>query len=278
MLYGLIGGRIERLLSNYNTDSITEIRLRKGKPLVIFQGKEKIYPRSDAGQYTVTGDDIEKVLGFATDFSLYAVNDRLTKGYLVKDGVRIGVGGFGVMEQGKILSIKDVNTLVLRIPHQIKGCAEPLIPVICPHSSPKSTLIISPPGAGKTTMLRDMARLVSMSVNTLIIDERFEIAGVNCTLDVGESEVISGVDKNVAYEFAIRTMSPDVIITDEVFSKAEVDSVEDVIRSGVKIFATIHGKDINSIKNSKIFCRLTEFFEVFVTLSPIGKVESIEYK
>lgn len=278
MLYGLIGGRIERLLSNYNTDSITEIRLRKGKPLVIFQGKEKIYPRSDAGQYTVTGDDIEKVLGFATDFSLYAVNDRLTKGYLVKDGVRIGVGGFGVMEQGKILSIKDVNTLVLRIPHQIKGCAEPLIPVICPHSSPKSTLIISPPGAGKTTILRDMARLVSMSVNTLIIDERFEIAGVNCTLDVGESEVISGVDKNVAYEFAIRTMSPDVIITDEVFSKAEVDSVEDVIRSGVKIFATIHGKDINSIKNSKIFCRLTEFFEVFVTLSPIGKVESIEYK
>ena len=278
MLYGLIGGRIERLLSNYNTDSITEIRLRKGKPLVIFQGKEKIYPRSDAGQYTVTGDDIEKVLGFATDFSLYAVNDRLTKGYLVKDGVRIGVGGFGVMEQGKILSIKDVNTLVLRIPHQIKGCAEPLIPVICPHSSPKSTLIISPPGAGKTTILRDMARLVSMSVNTLIIDERFEIAGVNCTLDVGESEVISGVDKNVAYEFAIRTMSPDVIITDEVFSKAEVDSVEDVIRSGVKIFATIHGNDINSIKNSKIFCRLTEFFEVFVTLSPIGKVESIEYK
>ena len=278
MLYGLIGGRIERLLSNYNTDSITEIRLRKGKPLVIFQGKEKIYPRSDAGQYTVTGDDIEKVLGFATDFSLYAVNDRLTKGYLVKDGVRIGVGGVGVMEQGKILSIKDVNTLVLRIPHQIKGCAEPLIPVICPNSSPKSTLIISPPGAGKTTMLRDMARLVSMSVNTLIIDERFEIAGVNCTLDVGESEVISGVDKNVAYEFAIRTMSPDVIITDEVFSKAEVDSVEDVIRSGVKIFATIHGKDINSIKNSKIFCRLTEFFEVFVTLSPIGKVEKIEYK
>ena len=278
MLYGLIGGRIERLLSNYNTDAITEIRLRKGKPLVIFQGKEKIYPRSDAGQYTVTGDDIEKVLGFATDFSLYAVNDRLTKGYLVKDGVRIGVGGFGVMEQGKILSIKDVNTLVLRIPHQIKGCAEPLIPVICPHSSPKSTLIISPPGAGKTTILRDMARLVSMSVNTLIIDERFEIAGVNCTLDVGESEVISGVDKNVAYEFAIRTMSPDVIITDEVFSKAEVDSVEDVIRSGVKIFATIHGNDINSIKNSKIFCRLTEFFEVFVTLSPIGKVEKIEYK
>ena len=278
MFHGLISGQIERVLSNYNWDSITEIRLRKGRPLVIFQGTEKIYPRSDAGQYVVTADDIEKVLGFATDFSLYAVNDRLTKGYLVKDGVRIGVGGFGVVEQGKILSIKDANTLVLRVPHEIKGCAEPLIPKICDQNKPKSTLIISPPGAGKTTMLRDIARLVSKSVNTVIIDERLEIAGANCTLDIGESEVISGVDKCLAYEFAIRTMSPDIIVTDEVFSKAEVDSVEDVTRAGVKILASIHGKDINSIKNSKVFCPLTELFEVFVTLSPIGKVESIEYK
>ncbi|MBR5173487.1 MAG: stage III sporulation protein AA, partial [Clostridia bacterium] len=111
------------------------------------------------------------------------------------------MSGFGVVEQGKIVTIKDISGLVLRVPHEIKGCATAIIPQIYEGNRLLSTLIISPPGAGKTTLLRDMARLVSKSVNTLIIDERFEIAGLDCSLDVGESEVMSGVEKRIAYEF-----------------------------------------------------------------------------
>lgn len=278
MFYGLISGRLEGLLGDYDETSITEIRLRKGNPLVIFQGTKKIYPVSDGGRYIVTEKDIETVLGFATDFSVYAVQDQLNRGYLVKNGVRIGVSGFGVVEQGKIVTIKDINALVLRIPHQIKGCADPLMAQICHEDSVKSTLIISPPGAGKTTLLRDMARLASTKVNTMIIDERCEIAGLNCCLDVGESEIMSGIDKKIAYEFVIRSMSPTLIVTDEIFSRADVESVVDVMRCGVKIFASIHGTDLDDVKKSPVFQGLLPAFEAFVTLAPIGKVVSVEYK
>jgi stage III sporulation protein AA len=278
MFYGLISGRLEGLLGDYDETLITEIRLRKGNPLVIFQGTKKIYPVSDGGRYIVTEKDIETVLGFATDFSVYAVQDQLNRGYLVKNGVRIGVSGFGVVEQGKIVTIKDINALVLRIPHQIKGCADQLMAQICHEDSVKSTLIISPPGAGKTTLLRDMARLASTKVNTMIIDERCEIAGLNCCLDVGESEVMSGIDKKIAYEFAIRSMSPTLIVTDEIFSRADVESVVDVMRCGVKIFASIHGNDLDAAKKSPVFQGLLPAFEAFVTLAPIGKVVSVEYK
>ena len=278
MFYGLISGRLERVLSDCNEEKITEIRLRKNKPLVVFEGAKKMYPMTDAGRYVVTQEDIERVMGFATDFSLYAVNDQLTKGYPVKNGVRVGVAGVGVVEQGKILTVKDINALVLRVPHEVKGCAEEIMTKLYDGDRLKSTLIISPPGAGKTTLLRDMARIVSEKENTINIDERFEIAGVECSVDVGESEVMSGVEKRSAYQFAIRSMSPSLIVTDEIFSSTDVDSIEDVLRCGVKIFASIHGDNLQSIMKSKIFERLHSVFEVFVTLAPIGKVVSVEYR
>lgn len=278
MFYGLIKGRLERVLSQFDEDKITEIRLRVGRPLVVFEGLKKTYPTTDAGRYIVDREDIEKVLGFATDFSLYAVNDQLTKGYLVKNGVRIGVSGFGVVEQGKILTIKDINALVLRIPHQVKGCAEKVLPEIYDGNHLKSTLIISPPGAGKTTLLRDMARVVSKDVNTLIIDERFEIAGLGGDIDVGESEVMSGVEKKVAYEFSIRSMSPSLIVTDEIFSQGDKESIFDVVRAGVKIFASIHGKNLDSVKKSSVFHDLATCFDTFITLAPIGQVIDIEHR
>ncbi len=278
MFYGLISGRLERVLADCNEEKITEIRLRKNKSLVVFEGAKKMYPMTDAGRYVVTQEDIERVMGFATDFSLYAVNDQLTKGYLVKNGVRVGVAGVGVVEQGKILTVKDINALVLRVPHEVKGCAEEIMTKLYDGDRLKSTLIISPPGAGKTTLLRDMARIVSEKENTIIIDERFEIAGVESSVDVGESEVMSGVEKRIAYQFAIRSMSPSLIVTDEIFSSTDVDSIEDVLRCGVKIFASIHGDNLQSIMKSKIFERLHSVFEVFVTLAPIGKVVSVEYR
>ena len=277
MFYGLINGHLEKVLRAYDEKRVTEIRLRKGRPLLIFEGGRRVYPQTDGGKYIVTGEDIERVLGVATDFSVYAVQDQLTRGYLVKNGVRIGVSGFGVVEQGKIITIKDINGLVLRVPHEIKGCATKILPEIYDGDRLLSTLIISPPGAGKTTLLRDMARLVSKSVNTLVIDERLELAGLENSLDVGESEVMSGVEKRIAYEFGIRSMAPDLIVTDEIFSRADVESVTDVKRAGVAIFASIHGESLKSIKESKVFQELTGVFDRFITLAPIGKVVAIEH-
>lgn len=280
MFRGLIDGRLERVLEDFDEGLVTEVRLRVGKPLVFFQGGVRCCPRTESGVYVVTRDDVDRVLGIASDFSIYAVNDQLTKGYLVKDGIRIGVVGRGVVEGGRIVTVKDVNALVLRIPHEVKGCADKVIERVLDEGYPhlKSTLVISPPGAGKTTLLRDMARQVSAHLNTLVIDERFELGGVDGTLDLGESEVMSGVPKAVAYEFGVRSTSPQLIVTDELFRREDIEAVKDIMRCGVKVFASVHGKNFDDLKRSETFARIEECFQCFVTLAPIGKIVSIYEK
>ncbi len=276
MFHGLIDGRLERVMSGVDENSVTEIRLRLGKPLILCYGTVKTYISTRAGKYIVTKEDIDRVLGIATDFSMYAVGDSLSKGFITKDGVRIGVCGQGVVEKGDVVTIKEVNSLVIRIPHQIMGCGDKVLKQVYNpvENTLKSTLIISPPGAGKTTLLRDMARQMSTKFNTLVIDERYELGS---DLDLGECEIISGVPKVKAYEFGVRSASPELIVTDEIFRREEVEAVKDIVRTGVKIFASVHGKDFQSLKTKENFRDIEEIFEVFVTLAPIGKVVSVDY-
>ncbi len=275
MFHGLIDNRLGKVLSGIEEETVTEIRLRSGKPLVVFQDSVKIYPSLCGGKYIVLPEDIERVLGIATDFSMYSVGDKLTKGFLTKDGMRIGVGGVGVVEDGKLITIKDVASLVIRIPRQIKGCADMLMSQILNGSSIKSVLVISPPGAGKTTLLRDLARQISYECNTIVIDERKEFSA---GFDLGESEVLENIPKTLAYEFAIRTMSPQVIVTDEIFSQREIDAVKDVLRCGVKMLASVHGENLASITRHSLFKDIKDAFDVFVTLAPIGKIVSVDYE
>lgn len=277
MFQGLIDGRLERVLRPYKEQSLTEIRLRVGRALTVYEGVKKHYVTTDSGVYVVTKDDVDRVLSLATDFSLYVSNDRLTKGYLVKDGIRVGVVGRGVMDGDTLTTITDVNALVIRIPHQVFGCGDKVISQVMKGDSVLSTLVISPPGAGKTTLLRDMARQVSTVVNTLVIDERFELGGIDNSLDLGECEVMSGVPKTMAYEFGVRASSPSLVVTDEIFHKTEVDSVKDIVRCGVKVFASVHGS-LPALKNNEIFRPLLGCFQCFVTLAPIGEVVSVEYE
>lgn len=277
MFQGLIDGRIERALSLYDEGSITEIRLRRGRPLVVCQGSRRERVRTDSGLYTVTAEDIDRVLGIATDHSLYAVNDQLVEGYLTKGGIRIGVAGRGVMDGDKLLTVKDVTSLVLRIPHSVTGCADGILPHVL-DGGVKSTLVVSPPGAGKTTLLRDLARQVSVNYNTLVIDERFEFGGVDGSLDLGECDVIGGMKKGVSYVFGLRSLSPEIIVTDEIFGGAEVQAIKDVVRAGVKVFASVHGNNLDGLKQNEDFSSLLDCFQVYVTLAPVGRVVSVDYE
>lgn len=277
MFHGLISGRIERALSHYDESAITEIRLRKGRPLVVSTGKTQERVRADGGFYVVTEDDVERVLGVATDHSLYAVNHQLVEGYLTKGGVRIGVAGRGVMDGECLVTIKDVTSLVLRIPHSVTGCADKIMPHVFTDGV-KSTLIISPPGAGKTTLLRDLARQASATYATLVLDERFEFGGVDGSLDLGESDVIRGMKKAVSYTFGLRSLSPEIVVTDEIFGGAEIKAIKDVVRAGVKVFASVHGKSLDGLRRDAEFSKLLDCFEVFVTLAPVGKIISVDYE
>lgn len=257
-------------------NEVNEIRLRYNKPLIYTRKNNRIKTA-----YTVKRSDIEYVLGIASHNSLYAVGDSLLHGYLPYDkGIRIGVSGEGVVEKGKLTAVKNINSLVIRLPHAVNGIAASLNDLIRNFTN---TLIVSPPCGGKTTLLREMVRLLADNgKNVLVIDERNEIsATVNgeSMLDTGlASDVIVNMPKSDSYESAVRTMSPDIIATDEVFGKSEVESLLDCARSGVDILATVHGKDIDKILSHKIYSPLATVIDNFILLSntpTIGKIVEV---
>lgn len=280
MFDGLVSGIMASAVAAVaKEDCITELRLRVGRPLMVYTASSGCAARMSSGlPYTVRNADIERILGLASDFSVYAVNDQLVKGYMARRGIRIGVAGEGVVEKGDVLTMKHISFLTLRIPHQIRDVADGVRGKVFADGDVKNTLVISPPSGGKTTMLRELARIASERYNTLIIDERYEIAAAERgvpTMDVGDCDVVSGVSKAVAYENTIRAMSPQVIVTDELFGRADSDAVGDIVRSGVKVFASLHGRNAESVLSSEAFAALGEVTEVYVVLSAKPRVGTV---
>ena len=168
-------------------------------------------------------EDVESVVTSASKHSVYAYTDELARGYITcQGGVRVGICGEVVTENNKIDTIKNYSSVCLRLPHEVKGCANGIMK---DAEVARSMLILSPPASGKTTLLRDIARQLSSNAqinNVLIVDERDEIACISDgqpTMDVGITTVVlSGGNKKHSFESAIRSVRPDVIITDELFN------------------------------------------------------------
>lgn len=252
---------------------ITELRLRAGKPVSYACGG-KYHSLPDC---PVTAEDIERVIGMATGHSVYAVNDSIARGYIVcGKGYRIGICGEGVMKNGRLFTIKNVTSLCIRIPHEVKGCCEKLQNIL---ENIDNTLIISPPGLGKTTMLRECARELSSRYNVLVLDERGELIPVHegiMQVETGDMcDVACNIPKITAYATLVRTMRPDIIITDEVFGAEEVRSILDISRCGVYVFASLHAAGINDIFSDETYSPLCKVMRYFVVLGAIGKVSAI---
>lgn len=301
MFDGLIVGNLARIIADsVKLENLTEIRMRIGRRLqLLTTTNPRLYPRQAGGCYIVTREDIDGIIARATNLSPYSVSDEMIKGYIPNRRLRIGVGGEGVSDCGKLLSIKSISYLVIRVPHQIKTAADGIIGEVygCFDGDDgekgkasakdiesvkqvRNTVVISPPGCGKTTILRELARLLSAYKNVVVIDERYELAAV-CdgapTLDVGDSDIVSGVPKIIAYENCVRAMNPDVIVTDELFRESEVEAICDTMRSGVKVIASVHGDGVESLASSSVYARLLKEFDLAITLKrqPIGSVKEI---
>lgn len=252
-------------------NNITELRVRQGKPLVAYNLASRYVV-----DYIANQKDIEYILRVATARSLYSVEDSVKSGYITcEGGIRIGVAGEALLENGRLRSIKNINSLVIRVPKAVCNIPKEVFPIVENFSS---TLIISPPYLGKTTLLREMTRCISNNGNNvLVIDERNELsASVNgfASLDLGDNtDVMVGAPKINCYEGAVRTMSPDVIATDEIFGKKEVDCIIDATRCGVKVIATAHGSDIDCFLQSDEYSRLNKIINNYVLLgNEVGKV------
>jgi stage III sporulation protein AA len=268
-----------------------EIRLRADMPIMINYASEFVY-LSDKGvsaqcREPIVADRrmIENVVLKAGEYSLYAYNDRLKNGFItMQGGIRIGVSGDIVTENGCVKTIKNFSSLNIRIPHEINAKNAVLEKILRPIFS---TLIISPPGCGKTTLLREVARALSNQkkiLSTLIIDERSEIAAVhNCVpqLNVGSfTDVLNNADKAFGFSAAIRVMRPDVIITDELGGASDIAAVAAAINSGASVFASIHARNADGLKNNDGLKSILDarLFKRFVILSDrlgAGTVESV---
>ncbi len=228
---------------------ITDIRISAGAPL-IFMGISKELETNEI----LTPEDVETIVGNATENSLYSFMDNIREGFItLKGGHRMGIAGMAVNEKGRLSSLKDICYINIRISREIKGLASGLENKIINSGEVLNTLIISAPGGGKTTLLRDISRMLGSIENmrVSVIDSRFEIGAQykgRAQLDIGKrSFLLSGYTKEDGFSHAIRSLSSKVIISDEI-AKEDFPLIDYAANSGVGVILTAHGKSIEDIK------------------------------
>lgn len=259
---------------------LSEIRIRKDKPIVVFVKGQPYYINQNGLTCNIdealfaNQEMINDIVYRASDYSIYAVNEQLKQGFLMlENGIRIGVVGNIVSENNCIKTITNWSSLNIRIPHSVRNFSLCAFDEIINENGVNNTLIVSPPGAGKTTFIRDIVYQLSKHnycLNVSIIDERGEISGgVNSGIDLGNfCDVVSYCSKTQGFGMCIRSMNPNLIVTDELGNEDDVKCLINAMNSGVKVIATIHASGIEQLKRKPIFDKLPScYFQRYVLLS-----------
>ncbi|MEG2323113.1 MAG: stage III sporulation protein AA [Anaerovoracaceae bacterium] len=268
-------------------ESLEEIRIKaysdirvvvKNQELVVILGKDVEIDRQV----------IEEILNNLLNYSYYAYEEELAKGYItIEGGHRVGVCGRAVLSKGKVSLIKEISSLNLRRSREVIGVAERVMSHILNEGEINNTLIVSPPKCGKTTLLRDIVRVIShKGFKVGLCDERSEIAGSYLgkpSYDLGpRTDVMDGCPKAEGMIMLIRAMSPHVVATDEIGKREDIEAIEAAICAGVKIITTMHGNsyedvlrsNMGSIVKNGVFSKL-----IFLTNDPhtgsIGEIINV---
>lgn len=260
-------------------DRFEELRIKcYTNTIVIANGKE--FTLND--HESVTPDLLEDTLNKLLNYSYYAYEEEISNGYItIEGGHRVGICGKVTLREGKVHLLKDISSLNIRRSREIIGAADNVMPIIVGNGL-TNTLIISPPKCGKTTILRDIARSLSnKGYRVGICDERSEIAGSFNGVPSYElgprTDILDGCPKALGIIMLIRSMSPDVIITDEIGKTEDVKAIEDALCSGVKIITSIHGNCYEDVFNSNIGSLLQKkIFETLIILSSQPKTGTIK--
>lgn len=269
-------------------EEVQEIRIKIGKPIIIVLSfQEKIL------DYIATKDDLRYMISKISNYSLYAFEEEIKQGYItLKGGHRVGLAGECVISKGEVRTIKNISSLNIRICKEIVGASNKVMRLITENNRVYNTLIVSPPKCGKTTILRDISRNLSNGMYQInlkgkkvtIVDERSEIAacynGVP-QMNVGiRTDVLDNCLKKSGMIMAIRSLSPEVLICDEIGTDSDLEALNMAFNSGVNIIVTVHGYDIDDIYNRRIFKELIDncILERVILLSNkkgVGTIEKI---
>lgn len=276
------------LFTKTSESEVNEIRFRKDKPICVVCNT-KIYYLSNNGICSnisqaifADSDLINDIVFRASNYSIYSVNEQIKKGFIMVDGgIRIGICGEVVLDEG-VKTIKNFTSICIRIPHAIKNVSLPIFDEVLNNGNVNNTLIISPPGAGKTTMIRDLIYQFSYHnypYNIFIADERGEITCGNESNFIGSNfyDSISLLNKKDSFLLGIRSMSPDIIVTDELGDAEDFNAIEYAVSCGVKIIATMHAYGIEDLKQKSMFLKMLEqkVFKRIIVLSKENGIGTI---
>ncbi|BCZ46889.1 stage III sporulation protein AA [Clostridium gelidum] len=288
-ILGIFPLEIENLLKDrFLREQIYEVRIKIGKPILVYSkhGESII-------NYIPTKEDVKSMIQKISNYSLYAYEEDIRQGFItIKGGHRIGIAGECVMERGEVKTIRNISSINIRICREIIGCSDKVMKYIVSGSRVYNTIIISPPKCGKTTILRDISRNISNGMAKLgisgrkvvVIDERSEIGACHFGIpqsDLGiRTDVLDNCLKREGLIMAIRSLSPEVLICDEIGTKGDIEALMMAFNSGVNIITTIHGFTIEDLYKRKVFCDLldNEIIERAIILSNrhgVGTIENV---
>ena len=273
-------GNIKSKIKTINIDDLQEIRLRINKPIyILYKGKSSELP------HITTKEELQETLDYISNYSLYAYEQELRQGFLtIKGGHRVGIAGQVIVEQGRIKNFSYISSVNIRVAHEVKGCADKLFPHILEENRIGHTMIISPPGCGKTTLLRDIIRILSQTYNVSVVDERSEIGACYHGIpqnDLGSrTDILDACPKVEGMMMLIRAMSPDVLAVDEIGTEDDIRALYYAMNSGITMLVTAHGTSLEDIRRKPLFREMIEekWFQRYVVLKQekiAGELEGI---
>ena len=267
---------LKSALKNCNMNKLYEIRIRANKPITVLYEGEYVYLSAKgltnikSQALSCSEEEIADCIYRAGNYSVYSIEEQIKQGFITsKDGERLGLCGECVFDRGQPLTLRNFSSICIRVPHIVHNCGHALYD-ICMSDKLKNLLIMSPPGLGKTTILRDLGRIISEKTakNVLICDERGEIS----LGELGDScDIMKFSDKERAFSSGIRAMRPDVIITDEL-SKEDCFAIKKAINAGITVLASAHFLAFENLIEP--FFPLFERY-AFLSRERIGEIQSI---
>ena len=261
---------IKQCIQEFNGDFnlLEEIRIRVDREILLKIGQVEYILN-----YIISSKEILEILQKICDNSIYTYQNQICNGYItIKGGHRVGITGSIVFEEGQVINISHIYSLNFRIAKEIIGCSNKILKYILniKENTVFNSIILSPPGRGKTTLLRDCVRNISdgieeirfKGINVGVVDERGEIAAMYKGIpqnDLGKrTDILDNVSKDIGMKMLIRSMNPNVIVADEIGTAEDVLAINYAVCSGIKGIFTAHGSTLNDIILNPILKKLYE--------------------